>query len=134
VLGTVGNGVGHEDAAGVWTSAGAPLWFISGCSPQHTSLGGREDVGTARSKPQEDKVKKIARCSAKGHQISGTDREQLFSSQLLGTVGNGVGHEDAAGVWTSAGAPLWLIRGCSPQHTSFGGREYNEDHEDHEIK
>jgi hypothetical protein len=27
-----------------------------------------------------------------------------------------LGHKDAAGALTSAGAPLWTIRGCSPQH------------------
>jgi hypothetical protein len=71
VLETVRQGVGHEDVAGVLTSAGTPLWFIRGCSPQHTSFGGREDMKTTRSKTLQEKIKMLARCSAKGHGIFG---------------------------------------------------------------
>jgi hypothetical protein len=45
------------------------------------------------------------------------EEEELSESQVLGTVQHGDGHQDAAGVLTSAGAPLWFIRGCSPSTT-----------------
>jgi hypothetical protein len=81
VLGTVRHGGGHEDAAGVLTSAGTPLWFIRGCIPQHTSFGGREDAKTTRSKtPQEEnKNARAEQCSAKGHGA-------VHFSPVLGTV------------------------------------------------
>jgi hypothetical protein len=59
VLGTVRHGVGHEDAAGILTSAGTPLWFIRGCSLQHTSFGGREDPKTTRTKTPQERNKNV---------------------------------------------------------------------------
>jgi hypothetical protein len=121
VLGTVRHGVGHEDAAGALTSAGTPLWFIRGCSPQHTSSGGREDKKRLRGQDHGVKTEKCKRT------------QKLVSlSPVLGTVRHGDGHQDAAGVLTSAGAPLWFIRGCSPQHTSCGGRV--REVKDHEVE
>jgi hypothetical protein len=90
--------------------------------------------GTKRSRPRgrdQDRKEKKARTykhritrSAIGHETSCDTSCSIVSfSQVLGTVQHGNGHKDAAGVLTSAGAPLWFIRGCSPQHTSFGGRD-----------
>jgi hypothetical protein len=80
VLGTVRHGVGHKDAAGVLTSAGAPLWFIRGCSPQHNSFGGRDcEVKTARSRPGQERNVRAYKYgkmrSAKGH-------ENFWTSEL----------------------------------------------------
>jgi hypothetical protein len=60
VLGTVRHGVGHKDAAGVLTSAGAPLWFKGGVA-RSTPLFEDE---TARSRPggrDHDRKEKVER-------------------------------------------------------------------------
>jgi hypothetical protein len=84
VLGTVRHGDGHEDAAGALASAGTPLWFIRGRSPQHTSFGGREDAKTTRSKLLEETIKMIARCSAKGY----GNLVRIVSSPFLSSARN----------------------------------------------